>query len=115
MMQFEDLFPEDFPKVHARVELTVSFHDVLVVATKSSALWMHEWAPLVVSAAQESIETDRRPSLPGHPPHTKGKPGHNLRDAIKSRVNGGQRDYALDGAVALFDFPYSVVFVDETM
>jgi hypothetical protein len=115
MMQFEDLFPEDFPKVRVHVELKVSFDDVLTITTKSSALWLYDWAQLVVSAAQESIVTDRRPSLPGHPPHTKGKPGHNLRDAIKYRVDNSKRDYALDGGLSLFDFPYSVVYVDEAL
>jgi len=44
-------------------------------------------APQIVETAKESIKTDPKPSRPGEPPHTRGRPGHNIRDAIGWHVD----------------------------
>lgn len=102
------------PRVGFQARVRVDFHDVLTAAKASTALNLLNWAPTVIEAARESIVTDRRPSAPGRPPHTRGKPGKNLREAIQWYVDEGARDFG-DLSAWLVNFPYAVIYVDRQM
>jgi hypothetical protein len=52
-------------------------------------------APRIVETARASIITSTEPSPPGQPPHTRGIPGHNIRDAINWKFDPIENDAML--------------------
>jgi hypothetical protein len=85
----------------------VRWSDVIYELQESWTLWLSEWAPEIVAEAKASIITDPKPSRPGDPPHTRGLPGHNIRDAIT-----WEYDHESPG---VFGFADAKIFISEQM